>query len=219
MAKASHGISHGAASIGWSINQVWLKPSEWLVSRRAAPVTVRTLLPCGPQGETACVPRAHIAGPPPDTALHAGGAAVPGMALPARRLLYGARSPARALALHVPSLNPSGSPLARGFHAVRGAASYLAAADVIRARRWLAPRTVVMVSGFAASASSAACAGAETEGEGAAEEGAASGERDSAPSEPGDDDETTGEGREVEEEVRARTQHGSSTLRAVRSAC
>jgi hypothetical protein len=78
------------------------------------------------------------------------------------------------------------------------------------------------VSGFAVSARSAACAGAETEGEDDARDGAASGEHEvevAAPSELGDADETAGEGREVAEEVRARTQHGSSTLRAVLSAC
>ena len=42
MAKASHGTSHAVAVLGWLINHVRLKPSEWLAPRCAAPE------PCSP---------------------------------------------------------------------------------------------------------------------------------------------------------------------------
>ena len=192
--------------LGWLINHVRLKPSEWLASRCVAPE------PCSPVLAAATTRRpasaAHNAGPP-DSALRARDAVVSGMALTARRLLlYGARSPARAPALSVPSLSATAWPLARGSNAARGAASSPAAADVRRTCSWLASRTVVIVSGFAASASSAACAGAEAEGEDGTEDRAASGEEEmeaAAPSELGDADETAREGREDAEEVRART--------------
>ena len=175
MAKASHGTSHAVAVLGWLINHVRLKPSEWLMALCAA------LNPAwGPvRGTSDPHPSAaHNAGPP-GSALRVSGAVVPGTASPARRLLLRkapASACAHALARCVPALSPSASLLARGFYAKRDAVSCPAVADVSRARRQLASRTAVTESGFAVSATSAASVGAETEGEDGAGDVAASGE-------------------------------------------